>query len=44
MKAQPGSIVSLYYDSPRDVEPGHVLKTLTGRCYEIVEARRPRTK
>lgn len=41
MKAPIGEIVSLYYDSPRKVSVGDVLKTATtGRLYVIVELRK----
>lgn len=40
MKAVPGSVVSLYYDSPRDLAAGNVLLTPTGRAYQILELRR----
>ena len=40
MKAAVGSVVSLYYDSPRELAVGHVLLTPTGRVYQLVELRR----
>ena len=40
MKAAIGSIVSLYYDSPRELAMGHCLITKTGRVYQIVDLHR----
>lgn len=40
MKAPSGSLVSLYYDSPRDVVAGDVLRTPTGRMYLLWSVRR----
>lgn len=31
----PGSLVSLYYDSPRPVEVGDYIRTPTGRTYRV---------
>jgi len=39
-KAPVGSVVSLYYDSPRIIDNGDVLRTPTGRMYMIVSLRR----
>lgn len=39
MKAPPGSVVGIYYDSPRDVNTGDVLKTPSGRCYLVITIR-----
>jgi hypothetical protein len=40
MKAQIGEIVSLYYDSPRIIQPGEYLQTGTGRSYLLMTIRR----
>jgi hypothetical protein len=40
MKAPPGSLVRLYYDSPREIQIGDVLMTHSGRIYIIAELRR----
>lgn len=40
MKAPAGSLVSLYYDSPREIVIGDVLMTESGRVYIIAELRR----
>lgn len=37
--APPGSVVSLYYDSPRQVEVGDEIRTPSGRRYEVVRIR-----
>jgi hypothetical protein len=39
MKAPVGALVQIGYDTPDPVAPGDVLKTTTGRCYIIIEAR-----
>ncbi len=39
MKAPIGALVRIYYDSPRNIEPGHYLQTPTGRTYLILECR-----
>jgi hypothetical protein len=38
-KAPVGALVSIYYDSPRPVEPGDALQTPSGRVYVIAEIR-----
>ncbi len=40
MKAPLGAVVSLYYDSPREVIAGNVLRTPGGRMYLLCEVRR----
>jgi hypothetical protein len=39
MKAPIGAMVSIYYDSPREIELGDVLRTPSGRCYLIMALR-----
>ncbi len=40
MKAPIGALVSLYYDSPREIHEGDILVTTTKRMYLIFELRR----
>ncbi len=40
MKATVGSLVKLFYDSPREINVGEALKTMTGRVYLIAELRK----
>jgi len=40
LKAPAGSLVSLYYDSPREIAIGDALMTRSGRVYLIAELRR----
>ncbi len=40
MKAPLGALVSLYYDSPREVVAGDALRTPSGRLYLLVDVRR----
>jgi hypothetical protein len=40
MKAPLGALVSIYYDSPREIKIGEVLRTPTDRFYIIAELRR----
>lgn len=39
-----GAVVSLTYDTEREVAEGHYLRTKTGRVYRVVSARRVRRK
>lgn len=38
--APDGAIVSITYDTEREVDSGHFLRTKTGRIYRVVAARR----
>lgn len=40
MKATVGSLVKIFYDSPREITVGDALVTMTGRVYLIGELRR----
>ena len=39
MSALPGRVVSLYYDSPRDVAVGDFIRTPSGRTYRVETVR-----
>ena len=38
-KAPPGALVSIYYDSPREIAPGDALQAPSGRTYIIAGIR-----
>lgn len=44
MKAPVGAVRVISYDAPFAVEPGHLLRTTTGRLYGILRVRRSKTK
>lgn len=39
-----GALVSITYDTEREVAEGHFLRTKTGRVYRVVSARRVRRR